>query len=389
MPQQTEIQLGQNTLTEPSKYQLRLENVQKVAGYGVLSDEHKQAIAHLAFDKDLDIDSFNHLVGAELGSVILDAKVRTAIAHIALDTVTMNPELEARFNFPKSFEEASRIEGHSIEDFVKTIDFEVTNGVNDALDRNYTSGLSNSDEVFLADKESVVSYDKQLQDFAAELVRSNPYQSERRVQSQQNGWLQLDSSSYVKSRVEDESADPVVARLYLNPNLGNVMPIYQEIFKKAEAKGLRFKSKVLDYELRNVPAEKRDQALDYYSQKTTKRSDPIVFYAFEDSKDELLEITNEVYEKYSVAFEGQVTASFPLEVAQGYAIGAEPDGLSGSESLSSHRREALRRLIDRLTTLPKWSELTNEQKQKAVAANFRKLIADKQSINPDNIAFNS
>ena len=69
MSQQTEVQLGQNTLIEPSKHQLRLESAQKIAGYTDLSDESKQAIAHLAFDKDLDIDGFNHLVGAALGSV--------------------------------------------------------------------------------------------------------------------------------------------------------------------------------------------------------------------------------------------------------------------------------------------------------------------------------
>jgi|GEM_PF-1464701 len=389
MPKQTESQLSQNTLIEPSKYQLRLDGVQNIAGYSDLSDESKQIIAHLAFDRDLDIDNFNHLVGAELGSVRLGTEVRSAIAHTALDSIIANPEAESGLNIPKSFQEASCLSGNSIEDFVKTIDFEAPNGLNNALDRNYASNLSASDAIFLASGENVRLYDKQLQEFAEGLIRNNPHQSEHKVQSQQNGWLQLDSRDFVKSRVEDKSNDPVVARLYMNPELGSIMSIYQELFKRAEARGLRFKSKVLDYELRNIPAEKRDQALDYYSQKTTKRSDPIVFYAFEDSKDELLEIANEIYKEHPGAFEGQVTAAFPLEVAQGFAIGAEPDGLSGSESLSSHRSEVVRRLVDKLTTFPKWSELTNEQKQKAVAINFRRLIANRQHIDADNIAFNA
>ena len=389
MPQQTEEQLGQNMLIEPSKYQLRLEGAQKIAGYDNLSDESKQAIAHLAFDKDLDIDGFNHLLDAELGSVRLDAKVRPAIAHIALDTIAATPEVEARFNLPKSFEEASRIRGHSIEDFVQSIDFEVLNGVNDALDSHYSTNLMENEMDFLANSDNVVNYEGQLIAFAKERIRNNPYQSEHKATMQQVGWLQLESRASITSRVEDRSTDPVVTRIYLNPELGSVMPIYQELFKRAEAKGLRFKSKVLDYELRNKPADRRDQALDNYSQKITKRSDPIVFYAFEDSKDELLEIANDVYKEYAAAFEGQATSAFPLELAEGYAIGAEPEGLSGNESLSSHRREVLSNLIKRLASLPKWSELTNEQKQKAVATNFRRLIADKQHINADNLAFNS
>jgi hypothetical protein len=167
------------------------------------------------------------------------------------------------------------------------------------------------------------------------------------------------------------------------------MPIYRELFKRAEARGLRFKSKVLDYEIRNRPAEKQDQLLDYHSKETKKRSDPIVFYAFEDSKDELFEIVNDVYREYPSKFKGQATAAFPLEIAEGYAVGAEPEGLSGTESLSSHRVDVINRLIKRLSDLPKWSKLTNEQKQRAVAVNFRRLIADKQHINADNIAFNA
>ena len=389
MSQQTEVQLGQNTLIEPSKHQLRLESAQKIAGYTDLSDESKQAIAHLAFDKDLDIDGFNHLVGAELRSVRFDAKVRPSIARLALDTIVATPEVEAKFNLPKSFEEARRIQGHSIEDFVKSIDFEVLNGVDDALDSHYSTNLTENEMDFLANSDNVVKYEGQLIAFAKECIQNNPYQSEHKAMMQQVGWLQLESRASITSRVEDKSTDPVVARLYLNPELGSVMPIYQELFKRAEAKDLRFKSKVLDYELRNMPADRRDQALDNYSQESTKRSDPIVFYAFEDSKDELLEVANEVYKEYASAFEGQATSAFPLELADGYAIGAEPEGLSGDESLSSHRREVLSNLIKRLASLPKWSELTNKQKQKAVATNFRRLIADKQHINADNLAFNS
>jgi hypothetical protein len=374
------------SLLNRNRYEDRLESTKALPGYDSLDDEQKTLLGYLAFDQDLDGLDFNEAVNGEIAKARARTMSGTALRLMerSMDTTEKDTQL------PRSFQEAEQLRGHSIEDFVKTIDFDAsTDGVWEALHRNYTVNLSDNETAFLSDRDNIVRHEKQLLDFARELIKSNPHQSERRVQLQQAGWLQLDSRDLIKSRIEDKSTDPVVARLYLNPELGSVMPIYRELFKRAEARGLRFKSKVLDYEIRNRPAEKQDQLLDYHSKETKKRSDPIVFYAFEDSKDELFEIVNDVYREYPSKFKGQATAAFPLEIAEGYAVGAEPEGLSGTESLSSHRVDVINRLIKRLSDLPKWSKLTNEQKQRAVAVNFRRLIADKQHINADNIAFNA
>lgn len=374
------------SLLNRNRYEDRLNSTKALPDYDLLDDEQKRLLNYLAFDQDLDGLDFNEVVNGE----IAEARARTMggttlrLMERSMDTTEQDIQL------PRSFQEAEQLKGHSIENFVKTIDFDAsTDGVWEALHRNYTVKLSDNETAFLSNGDNIVRHEKQLLDFAHELIKNNPYQSERRVQLQQAGWLQLDSRDLINSRIEDKSTDPVVARLYLNPELGSVMPIYRELFKRAEARGLRFKSKVLDYEIRNRPAEEQPRRIDLFSRQTTKRSDPIVFYAFEDSKDELFEIANDVYREYSSEFKGQATTAFPLEIAEGYAVGAEPEGLSGTESLSSHRVDVINRLIRRLSDLPKWSKLTNEQKQRAVAVNFRRLIADKQHINADNIAFNA
>lgn len=375
------------SLLNRNRYEDRLNSTKALPDYNSLDDEQKTLLGYLAFDQNLDGLDFNEAVNEEIAKVRARTMGGTALIRSmeqSMDTTEKDTQL------PRSFQEAEQLKGHSIEDFVKTIDFDASaDGVWEALNRNYTVNLSDNETTFLSDRDNIVRHERQLLDFARELIKSNPHQSEHSVQIQQVGWLQLESRGFIKSRVEDRSTDPVVARLYLNPELGSVMPIYQEVFRRAEARGLRFKSKVLDYEIRNIQAEKQDKALDHYSEETKKRSDPIVFYAFEDSKDELFEIVNDVYREYSSKFKGQATAAFPLEIAEGYAIGAEPEGLSGTESLSSHRVDVINRLIKRLSGLPKWSKLTNEQKQRAVAVNFRRLIADKQHINADNIAFNA
>ena len=358
MPKQAELQLSQDTLIEPNKYQLRLEGAQSIAGYGDLSDESKQVIAHLAFDKDVDIDDFNHLVGAELGSVKLDTKVRPAIAQTALDSIIAKPDLEPGLNLPRSFEEARSTGVHTYEDFLVRSDYSV----------------NDSDDVDFYSSDALIQHMERLHNLSdkyKQYARGN-IGIEKQLASRNDGGLWVEHHSLALVR-EKSTQDNAVARIYLNPKLQDSFDIYQEIFLEANRQGLRFQTKILDpswYGTKGI----NETALDSRSNAQYQRRDPVVFYGFEESKDQLLAIVEDVYKRHASSFTGRETGAVPMPLAPGLAIGdhvTSKDDTGMKESLTSHREN----IFDRM---PKG--LSSEERKKYLLDNH---------INPDNIAFNA
>lgn len=358
MPKQPELQLSQNTLIEPSKYQLRLEGAQNLAGYSDLADESKQFIAHLAFDKDLDIDDFNHLVGAELGSVELDTKVRPVIMRMALDSIIANPEFESGLKLPSSFEEARTTGGHTYEDFLVRSDY----SENDPDDVDFYSS-----DALRRHMERLHSLSDKYRQYARGDIGI-----EKKLASRNDGglWVEHHSLALVRER---NTKDNAVARIYLNPKLQDCFDVYQEIFLEANKQGLRFQSKILDpswYGTKGI----NETAFDSRSSAQHQRRDPIVFYGFEESKDQLLAVVEDVYKKHASSFTGRETGAVPMPLVPGLAVGdhvTSKDDTGMKESLTTHRGN----VFDRM---PK--DLSSEERKKYLLDNH---------INPNNIAFNA
>lgn len=302
--------------------------------------------------------------------------------------------------------------GNTIEDFI-----DVYLGDNGSLTmpQNIAKMNKRDQEFFTPDR--VHAYEAKLADFIKKKSDDNPYKEQRPIVIDQIGWTQIDSVAFAKHRVEDKGVDNPSARIYLNPNYNDMLPIYKEVFERAEAAGLRFRSKVFDPHirlLRNRDPEPYSNLFKEWSegheQKEAKqevrkvgdygartpfvidgdktRTDPMLFYAFDESKDELLQIVNEVYQAHTDAFEGRASPGYPVEVAPGLAVGSEPGGMSGQQSLTSHRQEVIREVYDLIKDRPRWKELKTPQERKMAFGNiFRRRIAEKTNIDPDNIAF--
>ena len=182
-------------------------------------------------------------------------------------------------------------------------------------------------------------------------------------------WIQHNSLEFLRENGKTLNKYPTV-RIYLNPQLQDSLDIYKKIFAKATRERLRFQAKIMapsGYTKHLV-----DKTVDYCAGlaagRLETRRDPIVFYGFEESKDKLLRIVEEVYFQYESAFEGRETGAIPLAIAPGFAVGENPVGLDGEESLTDHRQRVIK-------------EADYDAKK------FR-MNAASWNINPDNIAFN-
>jgi hypothetical protein len=252
-----------------------------------------------------------------------------------------------------------------------------------------TKKKSPDDKAFFT-YENMKAYDEELLDFARKIKRSNPYEKQRRAISPQLLWLQLDSKAFIESRVKGRSSDKPDSRIYLNPRYDDTLQIYKEIFTEAERQGLRFKSKVFDFTLRHGKKGEHKRAK-LWEDYDSVRIDPMVFYGYEDSHDQLLQIVNGVYMKHQDSFRGRRIGAAPVKVASGFALGSEPAGLSGVESLTSHREGILDQILGMCSNQKGWEGLSNAQKKKLYCATFRAntFKGIKHNINPNNIAFDA
>lgn len=348
--------------------------------YGVVAvsyGEDSALLAHIAQRIEGDTDPDTEIVGDEPGTI--------GSASGKSPENKKTPELK----LPKTFAEARKLKGNSIEDYLRDIPkIEDPSSFFDPVVRKIYTSMDRAPEdktFFIA--QNVKDYEKELTDFADRMKKENPYEQRRPVNSDHIGWLQFDSKAFIEAREKRQSTGDVKSRIYLNPRFEDLMPIYKEIYAEAEAQGLVFKSKVFD------PALRESKDIDAKAKKwenyDSVRIDPLVIYGYESSEDQLLQIVNGVYEKYQDSFRGRRIGAAPVRVAPGFAVGAEPTGFSGSESLTSHRGDVLGGVLSLCKQRPEWSKLGPDAQKKLFAKIFRDNTDKgiKHNIDPSNIAF--
>ena len=328
-------------------YGERLGFVQQFSAYDNLDDTNKSIIAHLAFDKDLEDTDFY--------------KTALEIIHEkrAMGGAALNASSAERYaGLPQSFDEARKMPGNSIEEVLGRLDTDTS--VNNPDDVEfYKTGVRRHIEELYAFS------DKYRQRYGG----GNQIKERMLADACSLLWIQHNSLKFLQEDGKNPNKYPTV-RIYLNPQLRDSLAIYKKIFAKATREGLRFQAKIMapsGYTKHLV-----DKVVDYCAGlaagRLETRRDPIVFYGFEESKDKLLRIVEEVYSQYESAFEGRETGAVPLAIAPGFAVGENPVGLDGEESLTDHRQRVI--------------------KEADYDARKFRMNAASWNINPDNIAFN-
>ena len=332
---------------ENNPYSERLDSVRRLSGHDNLDDTNKSIIAHLAFDKHLEDTDF-YKTALEI------IHEKRAMGGTALNASSV----ERCAELPQSFDEARRMSGNSIEEVLGRLDTDTS--------------VNNPDDVEFY-KTGVRRHIEGLYAFSDEYRRryggGNQIKEKMLADECSLLWVQHNSLKFLQENGKNPNKYPTV-RIYLNPQLRDSLAIYKKIFAKATREGLRFQAKIMapsGYAKHLV-----DKAVDYYAGlaagRLETRRDPIVFYGFEESKDKLLRIVEEVYSQYERAFEGRETGAIPLAIAPGFAVGENPVGLDGEESLTDHRQRVI--------------------KEADYDANKFRMNAASWNINPDNIAFN-
>jgi hypothetical protein len=336
-----------------SRYQQRLELAQQIASYDELDDKTKALIAQLAYDTDLSQLDFNEILNEELAACRRNIG-KAAVVQAAEAPVVM---VELTHSMPTTFEEARGMTGCSIEEVLRRSD----TSINDPDDIDFMmSGV----------QKHMIDLHKFSDQYREAYGKGNSAAEKKLADENNMIWVQHNSLQFLREDGRNPDKYPTV-RIYLNPKLQDSLKIYKDIFVEASRMKLRFQAKIID------PSAYRDDLVDRVASHKSEiaksghlesRRDPILFYGFDESKDELLRIVEEVYKKYQDSFEGRETGSIPLPIAPGLAIGENPVGMDGEESLTSHRDSVI-------------------EMAKRDPAEFRR-IARAHHINPDNIAFN-
>ena len=209
-------------------------------------------------------------------------------------------------------------------------------------------------------------------------VVKNKDGSERtNVQNNSLVFWQFDSDECVKRRANGEQV-AVDKRIYLNPKRTEAVRIYEELMHQVDVQRLACRSKILDARYGGK------------SSLTNERGDAIVLYGGDDNADALLAIVESIYEANRDAFVGQDVAYMPIRIADGVAVGSEPKGLSGIESLTSHRAKVIDMTIKTLHEKAQAQNIDLDADPPRRNKNFRKLIREAfkvNNVNPDNWAF--
>lgn len=348
-------------------------------------------------DKVVDEKATNELIkqliGANKGGLTIDVMI--SLGEVLKSSVRDSKKREnlAHTELPEMFEEMRHLKGHSIEDLLDKVGDIQGAGkwygtAIDAYIEHMRDNTSMKDARFVANIDNIVNYDAELREFTLKHHNENIYADRRKAVHDHVLWVQHDSKAFIKSRVEGRTTDVADSRFYLNPPLKNMIPIYKEIYERAESEGLRFRAKVFDFDLRR--GERKTSALQrerakMWSDKPRLRNDPMVFYGFHESKQRLYEIIKEVYEEHEEVFQGRELGFAPYEIAPGFGVGEEPIEPTGKESLSSF----LKSLLSRVSTDGSWNKGKDPESRKRIfAESFREMIKkNNYPVNPDNIAF--
>lgn len=342
------------SLLNRNRYEDRLNSTKALPDYDSLDDEQKTLLGYLAFDQDLDGLDFNEAVNGEIAK----ARARKVSGPALIQTVE-HPvaTVEQDVQLPRTFEEARRVR-HTYEDSRSRSD----------------QSENNPDDIEFYSSDALRSHMVRLHNlsdkYRAQYGRGNAA-AEKKLANRNGGgpWVEHFSLALAK---EEHTADEAVVRIYLNPKLQDSFSIYQEVFLEANRRGLRFQSKIIDpswYRYKSI-----DQAVEDSRSQTHAKRDPIVFYGYEESKDELLAVIEDVYGKHAGSFRGRETGAIPVPIAPGLAVGdnvTSRDSGGIKESLTSHREN----VFDRMP-----GGLSDQQRRQYLLDNH---------INPDNIAFNT
>lgn len=207
----------------------------------------------------------------------------------------------------------------------------------------------------------------------AGLVRSNII-VQRGITGQ---FVQYSSRGYERARLAGEQPQ-LERRIYLNPRIEDSVAIFDQIVGAAEEAGVVMKGKIFDRLAEGVDKDAREKAAGEFSM----RADGIVLYAGKDA-DALLGLVEAVYKDHEESFRGRKTPKIPLKIADGVAIGDQPD----EGSLTSHRAALLERA--KKETQHRLGVASGD-KAEAVKV-FRSVyeqMAHAENVDPNNIAFN-
>jgi predicted metal-dependent hydrolase len=387
----------QNAITTAAHEAVKgLSYEDRVSAEGIQKQvDAKRTIVRAAVQRDGKREMLEKLVNASKGP--LSPEISHTIGELLrLEKVAKKGyERTSGHELPKTFAEVRSLPGHSIESLLdKTGDLSAPtkNWYSTSLDELISNRLRNNsfrDKRFMSDVENIIAYERDIHGFSIKLHNENPYRNQRGVLHSHIGWTQHDSKEFIRSRVEKEPKETADSRFYLNPPVENMVAIYKEIFGRAEAQGLKFQAKVLDFDLRGrgqrKTVEDQREKAEKWSKNPSLRNDPMVFYGFLESKERLYEIIKDVYISNEQVFKGRELGFAPYELAPGFGVGEEPRELSGRESLSSF----LESILASVTRNSDWKQgKTPADRKKRFAGAFRKKISDeKLPINPDNIAF--
>lgn len=190
-------------------------------------------------------------------------------------------------------------------------------------------------------------------------------------------FVHIDSNNYSQEYLR-RSRPEITRRIYLNPKIEYSIYIFDQVIQSANQAGIIMKGKLLD-ESQEVLGPVRRQGVGEYS----LRGDSIVLFAGDDS-DRLLQLVESIYKENNIAFDGRGITKAPMEIAEGVAVGDEPD----SGSLTSHRSAFLEDVRSEAKKSIAGRSINPSTKVKL----FRKIyeeMARSDNINPNNIAFNA
>jgi hypothetical protein len=374
------------SLLNRNKYEDRLNRTKALPDYNSLDDEQKTLLNHLAFDQDLDGLDFNEAVNGEIAK----ARARKVSGPALIQTVE-HPvaTVEQDVQLPRTFEEAKRLGGHSIEDIVQDMQDVEEESIVAAF--GSIGELSDSDMEFY-DKDFLDGHiksvakitDRFLQFFPEKYRREAGDAGEYGAYHLQPLFLQHDSPAYLKAKLAERKEDKPLVRLYLNPELADATSVYADFLNKALKSDLRFKSKII----RPVDMPMYKAYKSEYLDKGVGKLDPIVIYGYEESKDELLKIVEEIHQSRPESFRDRKIGGSPLEIAEGIGVGEEVSD-SGESSLTSSRESAATAVLKELKDKnPNWGAVSPEARKRAFASSLRKRY-ESLGYNPNNIAFNA
>jgi hypothetical protein len=215
-------------------------------------------------------------------------------------------------------------------------------------------------------------------------VRSNMSVQEEMGQT----FVHWSSPELMNERMQKGNKPPLTRRIYLNPKNEDSVAIFREIIDGAKEQGLVMKGKVFDRASDAI----RSTRVALNGESFTVRADGIVLYAGEDSN-RLMALVQDVYNRREPSFKGRGNSLVPYRLADGLAIGDEPVGSGGEESLTTSRFGAVNDAMAATRQelgIQTGEKLQPQQETQAQAVFERHFdrIAREKNIDPNNLAFN-